>query len=407
MSEAPLAVAGYAGRHSRIERLYLWVQSLEECERRIIFLLFDTMLRYWLGLGASLAFLLWPHAFTFTAEAHEIERVDTPGLYQNRGDPAIHLDPHYDPNSTMWWGDIPESDDDPPFGIVGLGAGEGPAAGRGPVAKVRVQESEWRQVGGAISAMLRRGLRDLYDVWDRLGVSLRVPFRGDRWRHRSGKSFLPAPEGRRARLRENGAGRQGGEKESSERWTGDIKNFMADRKLGRVEVSGSQLPLQVTTLEADIQKQSLGVVELGDLVCPHSECPRFQGCPQNFSTRFRACDNTIFSQTVTDLAKDPENCPDNREDKRVWNNVIHNPLCTHVGDSTPHSPYMARISVLDNVYVSWSGQTFDSEKLFNQDGCSSSSDVSPHPLVVDGDDINMYSYPFPCSTRITLKLLKK
>ena len=335
------------------------------------------MLRYRLGLGALLTFLLWPPAFIFTAEAHEIEREDTPGVHQNRGDPAIHLDPHYDPHTTSWWGDIPASDDDPPFGIVARGAGEGPAAGRGPVERVRVQESARKQVGGATSAMLRRALRDLCDFWDGVGGWVR-------WRHRS----RPPSSVRRAQLREKGAGQLGGDKEFPERWTGDIKNFMADRKSGRVEVSGTQLPLQVTTLDADIRKQSLRVVELGDLVCAHSECPRFKGCPQNFSSRFRACGNTMFSQTVTDLAKDPENCPDNREDKRVWNNAIHNPLCTHVGDSTPHSTYVARISVLDDVYVSWSGQTFDSENMFNQDGCSASSDVGleTHPAVHTMED---------------------
>ena len=327
------------------------------------------MLNYWLGLGALLAFLVCPpaSAFTFTAEAHEAERVDEPG-----GDPAIQLDPHYFPHSTFSWGDIPVSDDDPPFGIVGRGAG-GPAAGRGPAEKVRVQESEWKRVGGAILAIMRRALRDVYDIWNGVGVRLRVPFVGG-WRHRAAPGGPPSSV-RRAQLREKGAEQQGGEQ-----WTGDINNFMADRKLGRAEVSGTQLPLQVTTLEADIRKRSLRVVELGELVCPHSECPRFKGCPQNFSSRFRACATTTFSETVMDPAKDPENCLDNRKDKRVWNNVVHNPLCTHRGDANPHSAYLARISVLDNVYISWSGQTFDSEHVFVQDGCSASDDVSRDPL---------------------------
>ena len=229
-------------------------------------------------------------------------------------------------------------------------------------------------------------------MWGNVGVYLKL--RGlvrwlyteeHRWHQWSDKNFWPAPEshlfsGRRAQLRVEGAGEQGGDKQLSERWTGDVRNFLADRKLGRAEVSGTQQPLEVTTLETDIEKQSLAVIELGDLVCPHSECPSFAGCPQIFSSRFRACANTMFSQTVMDIAKDPENCPDNRVDKRVWNSVVHNPLCTHKGDSTQHAAYSARISVLENVYISWSGQTFDAENMYNQDGCSTSSDVSPETI---------------------------
>lgn len=308
-----------------------------------------------LGLGALLTILVWPPAFTLSVDSLEAEGVSTLSGHQHIRDFPFQLDPHYDPQSTFRWEDIPESDDDPPFGILprgewkksssvtALAAGRGREEGVG----VGVQNSEKKPVGGAISARWGRVRRVFDEMWGNVGVYLKL--RGlvrwlyteeHRWHQWSDKNFWPAPEshlfsGRRAQLRVEGAGGQGGDKQLSERWTGDVRNFLADRKLGRAEVSGTQLPLEVTTLETDIEKQSLAVIELGDLVCPHSECPRFAGCPQIFSSRFRACANTMFSQTVMDIAKDPENCPDNRVDKRVWDSVVHNPLCTHKGDSNP------------------------------------------------------------------------
>ena len=356
------------------------------------------MTRFRESMIAMFVFLVWSTARTVDADAPETERASTPGVHQNRDRYPIQPDPHYDPNSAFPWGADSESDDDPPFGIIRRGETKGSesrwhqAAGRDRHVAVRAKESGSEQI--RVGEVVMGALRGMSAVLHRLVIHLRIAFdesgmrflcRSDTCRCRPDKVSWPARERffpvRRAQLVEKGAGGQGQRRQANEQWTGDIKTFLDDRKTGQVKYAGTLLPLRVTQLENEIRNEFLTVVDLKDLVCPHHDCPRFASCPQNFSSNFRACTNTHLSHLTSDPSRDPLNCPDDRPDKTKWDNEVHNPLCTHKQDATPHSPYLARISVLEDVYVSWAGHTFDAGNIYNQEGCSKLNYVSFRPSI--------------------------
>ena len=362
------------------------------------------MIRCWYNLDALFIFLVWLAARTVDADALETKGESTPGGHQNRENYPVQSDPHYDPPSAFPWGADSASDDDPPFGIIRRRGGKGSdsswqlAAGRGRQETSRVQESESKQIGVGVSGVA------MSEMVRRMVVSLRALFDGGRvrwWWGKHRETSRPAPRApplsvRRAKLVElveKGAGGRAKKKRGTgERWTGDIETFLADRKMGRVDLLASQLPLQVTTLEKEIRREFLTEIHLTQLACPEHECPRFASCPQNFSSEFRACTNTRLSQLTPYPSRDPLNCPDNRANKSVWNSVVHNPFCTHSLDADPHFPYRARISVLENVYVAWGGHTFDAQNLYNQEGCSKRIDVrlksrigDPPPSILSND----------------------
>lgn len=153
-------------------------------------------------------------------------------------------------------------------------------------------------------------------------------------------------------------------------WTGDVHKCLSGRRKGKVDKSGSQLPLNVSMLESHITKKSLTNIHMSEVVCPETECPTIVGCPQKISSHLGVCTNTRLS-SMRDSSKVPENCiQGSMSDHKTLSS------CNQRREGFNHGAYAARVWVLRDVYVSWSGHNFNDKYQFNQGGCSMYTPVS-------------------------------